>query len=172
MGQKTKQIRGKIIFKHQTAAEWDLSNNGAGAQYIPDIGEKVLYDPDETCKYTREKYGDGIHIVKDLPFSGSGDASIIENLSLKSDAWINVEDGTYFQAFNIESVKDGDLLEVMISFDQTSMLIGTVEHISAINAEGTPVIQLVGSKPQIDIDAQLIIRGAVHQNTATPFKYV
>lgn len=69
MGQKIKEVKGKIIFKHQTAAEWDLSNDGAGAQYVPDVGERVLYDPDETTPYTREKFGDGEHIVKDLPFA-------------------------------------------------------------------------------------------------------
>ena len=69
MGQEIKQVKGKIIFKHQTAAEWDNSNNGAGAQYVPDVGERVLYDPDVEHPYTREKFGDGVHIVKDLPFS-------------------------------------------------------------------------------------------------------
>ena len=69
MGQTIKNVKGKIIFKHQTEAEWDNSNNGAGAQYVPDVGERVLYDPDEQHPYTREKFGDGEHIVKDLPFS-------------------------------------------------------------------------------------------------------
>ena len=85
MGQNIKQVKGKIIFKHQTAAEWDLSNNGAGAQYVPDVGERILYDPDETHPYTREKFGDGEHIVKDLPFSnpsniidGNGTNSVLQ----------------------------------------------------------------------------------------------
>jgi hypothetical protein len=36
---------------------------------VPDVGERILYDPDETHPYTREKFGDGVHIVKDLPFA-------------------------------------------------------------------------------------------------------
>jgi hypothetical protein len=35
------------------------------------LGEKVLYDPDETYSYTRVKYGDGIRIVAELPFGGA-----------------------------------------------------------------------------------------------------
>lgn len=63
MEQKRKQIKGKIIFKHQTANEWDLSS------YVPDEGERVLYDPDNAHSYTREKFGDGERMVKDLPFA-------------------------------------------------------------------------------------------------------
>lgn len=67
MGQKltTKRVKGKTIFKHETEADWGQSN------YIPEQGEKILYDPDESHNYTRVKYGDGSHTVKDLPFSPS-----------------------------------------------------------------------------------------------------
>jgi hypothetical protein len=33
MGQTTKQIKGKVIFKHETEADWKLSS------YVPDEGE-------------------------------------------------------------------------------------------------------------------------------------
>lgn len=62
MGQ-IKELKGKIIFKHETAADWEKSD------YVPNFGEKVLYDPDEMCSYTRTKYGDGEKTVKDLPFA-------------------------------------------------------------------------------------------------------
>jgi hypothetical protein len=69
MGQTIKQIKGKAIFKHETQTIWDQSNNGQGVAYIPDFGEKVLYDPDEVHDYTRVKYGNGVDIVKNLPFA-------------------------------------------------------------------------------------------------------
>ena len=56
-------MKVKIIFKHEIAADWEKST------YIPDVGEQVFYDPDETVDYTRVKYGNGIDMVKDLPFS-------------------------------------------------------------------------------------------------------
>lgn len=67
MGQELtrKRVKGKLIFKHETETDWGQSN------YIPEQGEKILYDPDENHNYTRVKYGDGSHTVKDLPFSPS-----------------------------------------------------------------------------------------------------
>ena len=62
MGQ-TKIIKGRALFKHEIAANWEQSS------YIPSRGEKVLYDPDEFYDYTRVKYGDGSHKVKELPFA-------------------------------------------------------------------------------------------------------
>lgn len=56
-------MKGKIIFRHKTAAEWVLS------KYVPSAGEKILYDPDENYNYTRVKYGDGQHEASELPFA-------------------------------------------------------------------------------------------------------
>lgn len=61
---KEKRIKAKVEFKHETAANWELS------AYIPKVNEIVLYDPDDKYNYTRQKNGDGIHMVKDLPFVG------------------------------------------------------------------------------------------------------
>lgn len=72
MGQITKQIKGKIIFKHGTEADWNLSN------YKPDKGEQVLYDPDGNYSYTRVKYGDGERIVAELPFGGATFDDLVE----------------------------------------------------------------------------------------------
>ena len=69
MGQKIKQVKGKVLAKHETEAVWDESNYGAGVAYAPELGEKVIYDPDDQHPYPRVKYGDGINIVKYLPFS-------------------------------------------------------------------------------------------------------
>lgn len=60
---KEKRLKAKVVHKHETAANWELSN------YIPDVGEIVFYDPDEEYGYTRQKNGDGIHKVSELPFS-------------------------------------------------------------------------------------------------------
>ena len=85
MGEE-KRLKGKIIFKHETEADWAMSN------YIPQNGELVLYDPDEKHEGTRLKRGDGINYVKDLPFitsteatnileTGDGKDSIIKSIS-------------------------------------------------------------------------------------------
>ena len=66
MGENSKTFKTKVVFKHETEANWALSN------YVPMQGEKVLVDPDDTYKYTRVKYGDGEKAVKDLPYSLDG----------------------------------------------------------------------------------------------------
>ena len=73
MGQTKKTIKGKTIFKHETEANWARSN------YVPYLGEQVLYDPDSGCNYVRVKYGNGFNKVKDLPFD-TDKASVVESL--------------------------------------------------------------------------------------------
>lgn len=63
MGQITKQIKGKIIFKHETEADWKSSS------YVPDEGEQVIYDPDGSHPNPRIKIGDGKRVVDKLPFA-------------------------------------------------------------------------------------------------------
>lgn len=63
MGEE-KRLKGKAIPKHETEADWLLSS------YVPNQGEIVIYDVDESHAYERQKIGDGINSVKDLPFSG------------------------------------------------------------------------------------------------------
>lgn len=51
------------IQKHDTEANWKLSN------LKPDKGQIIIYDPDEAHNYSRQKIGDGVTNVNDLPFS-------------------------------------------------------------------------------------------------------
>lgn len=77
---KQKKLKAKVVHKHETESNWLLSD------YVPDIGEVVFYDPDETHDYTRQKNGDGIKKVHELPFAmpdallmaGEGIDSIIQ----------------------------------------------------------------------------------------------
>ena len=61
MGQ-TKEIKGKLLFKHETEENWNKSS------YIPGPGEQVFYDPDENHENTRVKVGDGVKTVNQLSF--------------------------------------------------------------------------------------------------------
>lgn len=60
---KEKQIKSRIIHKHDTEANW----NKAGT-FIPKQGEIIIYDIDETHSVERFKLGDGITTVVNLPF--------------------------------------------------------------------------------------------------------
>ena len=58
-----KQINSRLQQKHDIEVNWNKAVN-----FIPLLGELILYDPDETYNYTRFKVGDGIKVIKDLPF--------------------------------------------------------------------------------------------------------
>ena len=58
-----KNVNARIIFKHDTEANWNSATN-----FVPKKGELILYDPDTTYDYTRIKIGDGSLKVSALPF--------------------------------------------------------------------------------------------------------
>lgn len=69
-----KEYFSRIIHKHDTQANWDKATN-----FIPKLGELIIYDPDEEFDengepregifpYARMKIGDGINTVQALGF--------------------------------------------------------------------------------------------------------
>lgn len=61
----TKQFNVRQIQKHDTEANWNLTDG-----FIPFDGELIVYDKDATHDKPRIKIGDGATDVKNLPFSG------------------------------------------------------------------------------------------------------
>ena len=53
------------IQKHDIEENWAKATN-----FIPLVGEIIVYDADETYNFARIKIGDGITKVNDLPFEG------------------------------------------------------------------------------------------------------
>lgn len=75
----TKNIKSRIQHKHDTEANWLKATN-----FIPLIGELIIYDPDTTHSESRFKIGDGATLVNDLPFAGGG----IEGITSSDDKLI------------------------------------------------------------------------------------
>ena len=63
-----KLINSRIIHKHDTEEGWNKNIN-----FIPKLGELIIYDIDSTYSYTRMKIGDGINSVENLPFHNYSD---------------------------------------------------------------------------------------------------
>jgi hypothetical protein len=61
----TKTIKTRIVNKHATELDWKKAIN-----FVPLLGEFIIYDPDDTYFGARFKIGDGITNVNDLPFAG------------------------------------------------------------------------------------------------------
>ena len=70
----TKTIKTRIVNKHATESDWKKAIN-----FVPLLGELIIYDPDEMYFYSRLKIGDGTSNVNDLPFSdGAGMSNTID----------------------------------------------------------------------------------------------
>lgn len=60
----TKKINSRITHKHGKASDWEKATN-----FIPLLGEIIIYDPDESNTNPRFKVGDGVTKVNDLVFT-------------------------------------------------------------------------------------------------------
>ena len=58
-----KNVQARIQHKHDTEANWNKALN-----FIPKIGEIIVYDIDDNCNYSRFKIGDGVRTINDLEF--------------------------------------------------------------------------------------------------------
>lgn len=58
-----KTLKTRIVLKHDTEANWNKATT-----FIPKKGEMIIYDPDNTHNYSRQKVGDGTKTVVALPF--------------------------------------------------------------------------------------------------------
>lgn len=61
MAEKT--LNSRVIHKHDTEVNWSNTTN-----FIPKIGEIIVYDPDENHAAARVKIGDGVKTVIELAF--------------------------------------------------------------------------------------------------------
>ena len=59
-----KTLKTRVVLKHDAEANWNKATT-----FIPKKGEVIIYDPDSTHMYSRQKIGDGIKTVINLPFS-------------------------------------------------------------------------------------------------------
>lgn len=58
------RLHGRIVNKHDTEANWLKATN-----FIPMLGEIIIYDADATNDVPRIKIGDGETVVSLLPFT-------------------------------------------------------------------------------------------------------
>ena len=56
-------LKTRVILKHDTEANWNKATT-----FVPKKGEVIIYDPDDTYSYSRQKIGDGVKTVVALPF--------------------------------------------------------------------------------------------------------
>lgn len=90
----TKTIKTRIINKHAKESDWEKAVN-----FVPLLGEFIIYDPDETCFGARFKIGDGVSNVNDLPFADGSlgintiDAGSIADIALSDSNFKIIDSG-------------------------------------------------------------------------------
>ena len=102
----------RIVHKHDTHANWSKTNN-----FIPKMGELIIYDPDDTHSNPRIKIGDGASQVEQLAFVSDEEfyaQSKEPTGAVNGDFWIDtsVDSVTqkkfYAQSAEPEESNDGD----------------------------------------------------------------
>ena len=84
MAIKNNTFNGRIQHKHDIEANWKLAEN-----FIPLIGEIIVYDIDENYNYERIKIGDGRTLVNNLPFYYEHEkAAILDKIDSKAQVQI------------------------------------------------------------------------------------
>lgn len=62
-----KSIGARIIHTHDVESNWMAAKN-----FVPRLGELIVYDPDILNEKVRFKFGDGKTTVNELPFALDG----------------------------------------------------------------------------------------------------
>ena len=101
MGEEIKQMKAKVVFKHETATNWAQSN------YVPNQGEIVIYDGETDGEPQRFKLGDGEHKVKDLPFA-SIDLDLVEYKTVPTYRHLRRSDGSTGSSVRLYGFKNGE----------------------------------------------------------------
>lgn len=68
-----KQIKTRLVLKHDSTQVWEEVN----PDFVPFLGEVVIYDADANNPVPRVKIGDGVTRVADLPFTGGSSVQMI-----------------------------------------------------------------------------------------------
>lgn len=67
------KVDTRIRHKHDTEENWLKATN-----FVPLLGELIVYDPDASHSFARVKMGDGVNVVSALPFLGDTNSIVIE----------------------------------------------------------------------------------------------
>lgn len=138
-----KYIDSRIINKHDTEANWQTHSD-----FIPLVGEIIVYDRDSTHNYQRVKVGDGVTNVDALPF-------INENLPIangdnygviKSNDIATIANGVVTNISKANRLENSDGIKTTMINYETQF--GLEETFSTTKEDGTSVVY--GYSPRVD----------------------
>lgn len=81
------RIKTRIVQKHDIAVNWENAT-----EFIPKLGEIIIYDIDANYSYERIKVGDGVKNVNALPFvTDALEMATNEYITTLSQAVLNID---------------------------------------------------------------------------------
>lgn len=84
-----KTFNTRLVNKHDVEANWLKAVN-----FVPMLGEIIVYDVDDTHNYERFKIGDGKTLVSDLPFGTEASITIIDVIELPDE---NINESAFYR---------------------------------------------------------------------------
>lgn len=151
-----KVFQSRIQLKHDVEENWSKATN-----FIPKVGEIIIYDIDENNSIARFKIGDGITNINSLPFISHHEAisylpqklteeqqmQARENLGLyrKSAEYAEVAKYGYYPDFNAEK-RIGEITKVIVEIYKTGTYeVETQYHREHIPMAGDSSIHWIGN---------------------------
>ena len=122
-----KNINSRIQHKHDIETNWLKATN-----FMPKVGELIIYDPDDNYTYSRFKIGDGKTLVNNLPFA-------VEDINL---------DG-YALAADVEANK---ILTDAAIAEKQDKITGTAGQFVVIGDDGRPTTKTTHTHKWSDIE--------------------
>ena len=144
-----KNIKARIIQKHDTETNWNKATN-----FIPKQGELIIYDADSTHSYIRVKIGDGSTLVAQLPFIA--EPQLTTTITLPASAWTGAV-SPYSQIVSVSGVTANSKIDLQPTAIQLTELQSLGIALMTENDEGVVTVYALNNKPTSDYIIQATI---------------
>lgn len=155
-----KIFQSRIQLKHDIEENWSKATN-----FIPKVGEIIIYDIDETNSIARFKIGDGITNINSLPFVSHHEAisylpqELTEEQKLQAKSNIGAEDEIYI-------LQEGETLDdapdyVDVVYDSNEESLGFDVGQFATKEDVNEISEAIVDKAEIDEDGIVSFKNAI-----------
>ena len=144
-----KNLKVRIINKHDTEANWNKATN-----FIPKQGELIIYEADSTHSYVRVKIGDGSTLVAQLPFMA--EPQLRTTITLPASAWAGTV-SPYSQIVSVSGVTANSKIDLQLTAIQLTELQSLGIALMTENDDGVVTVYALNNKPTSDYTIQATI---------------
>lgn len=123
-----KNMNTRIQHKHDIEANWNKAVN-----FIPRVGELIVYDVDDSYEYLRVKIGDGVRVISELPFITKEITNdFTDEYKFKVDSALQFETDPTVPAWAKATTKP--------AYTKSEVGLGNVDNVKQYSASNPPVV--------------------------------